>query len=212
MHHADLVWVTPNAEQLIGDIARVSNPANQGSSPDALIRYLIANKHWSPFEMVSLCVEVSTTRTIGRQWLRHGLRPQEFSQRYAKTDLLGDFVYSPARLQDDKNRQNSVIVNDAELSVWWLEQQKAVAAISSSVYKQALAKGIAKELARNILPEGMTPTKMYFQGNLRDFLFATETRRANGTQREAITIADDIYVILNKEFPVTSNAFFNREK
>lgn len=207
-HTASLVWVTPNAEQLIGDIARVSNPAGQGGDPASLIGYLIRHKHWSPFEMVNMCVEVNTTRTMGRQYLRQSPRPQEFSQRYAEPSDLGAMIYSRARVQDEKNRQASHPATDLELIQWWDDVQAEVEAFISARYREARQRNIAKEQARNILPEGMTPTKMYFQGNLRDWLFTVQTRGGNGTQPEALEIAHKIRAIIYQEFPVTAAAFF----
>jgi thymidylate synthase (FAD) len=175
-------------QECIAYCARVSNPANQasGESSDKLVRYLIANKHWSPFEMVSICLEVETTRDIARQLLRHrSFSFQEFSQRYAVVNCENDdYECREARLQDLKNRQNSVETNDAELSQVWEMLQKGVWKSSVNAYKWALQNGIAKEQARCVLPEGMTPSRLYVNGTLRSWIHYIELRSGNGTQKE----------------------------
>lgn len=211
MHDAKLIWVTPDAEELLCYIARVSNPENQSKEPGSLIKYLIKNKHWSPFEMVSMCVEINTTRTIGRQWLRHNPRPQEFSQRYEEPGKLGNFVFTEARLQDEKNRQASNQTDDQELIDWWNDVQTEISELVSLRYKEAMKRKLAKELARNILPEGMTPTKMYFNGNLRDWLFAIDLRAGHGTQLEATDVAKSLHQISKEVFPLTHSVFFNQD-
>lgn len=204
----NLVWVTPNAEQLIGDMARVSNPANQGKSPDALIGYMIREGHWSPFEMVNMCVEVTAPRTITRQIMRHNMRVQEFSQRYADPNALGDFVLTEARLQDPKNRQASIQCVDNKVTEQWKASQDLVAETARKAYKDAISAGVSKELARNLLPEGMTLSRCYFNGNLRDWLFFTKLRLGNGTQPETVAIAKGVHALLKDNFPVTTQAFF----
>lgn len=167
MSKVKLIWATPNAEELIAYMARVSNPSNQDNPETApkLLKYLIRNKHWSPFEMVNVCMEVETTRDIARQILRHrSFSFQEFSQRYAEAQ---DYDISEARLQDASNRQNSIESEDRELQDWWRSQQTSVLTAAKDAYQAALKNGIAKEVARKILPEGMTISRMYVNGTLR---------------------------------------------
>ena len=212
MHDAKLIWVTPDAEQLLGDIARVSNPANQGADPANLIGYMIREGHWSPFEMVNMCVEINTTRTIGRQLMRHSPKIQEFSQRYADPSALGNMVFTRVRVQDQKNRQASHDTDDLDLDRWWLDAQTEVEEFLTGKYSEALERGVAKELARNILPEGMTPSRLYFQANLRDWLFMVKLRLGHGTQREATAVAKSLYEILCREFPITTKVFYEKDK
>lgn len=212
MHDAKLVWATPDLEKHILEIARVSNPERQKDGPVGLIDYLIREGHWSPFEMVSLCMEVNTTRDDGRHLLRHSLRPQEFSQRYADPSLLGSMVLTEARLQDPDNRQNSIPTDDYELQNWWRMVQSSIARLSQDIYQGAIEKGIAKELARKILPEGMTPTRLYLSGNLRDWLFMTEIRSGSGTQLETIQIAESMKRIIHEVAPYTAKAFYGRHE
>ena len=199
-----------SAEDFIGYAARVSNPANQMNTmtADRLIKYLIREKHWSPFEMVSMTVEIETTRDIGRQILRHAsFRFQEFSQRYADVGALGDmFIFREARLQDDKNRQNSLPVEDEELQAWWLQAQEISAGVAKELYTEALRRGIAKEQARALLPEGLTKTRMYMSGTLRSFIHYCDLRCGNGTQLEHKEVADGVFKILETEFPNIAEA------
>ena len=177
-------------QDLVAYCARVSNPANQSNTEtnEKLIKYLIKNNHWSPLEMVSICLEIETTRDIARQILRHrSFSFQEFSQRYAVADL--GFECKEARLQDKKNRQNSVETDNAELSTQWEEQQKGVSEAAEKAYKWALEKGIAKEQARSVLPEGMTVSRMYMNGTLRSWVHYIQLRSGNGTQKEHQQIA-----------------------
>jgi thymidylate synthase (FAD) len=177
-------------QDLVAYCARVSNPANQSNTGtnEKLIKYLIKNNHWSPLEMVSICLEIETTRDIARQILRHrSFSFQEFSQRYAVADL--GFECKEARLQDKKNRQNSVETDDAELSTQWEEQQKGVSTAAEKAYKWALENGIAKEQARSVLPEGMTVSRMYMNGTLRSWVHYIQLRSANGTQKEHQQVA-----------------------
>lgn len=186
------IWATPNGDALIGRLARVSNPANQ-DNPDTskLIGYLLRNQHWSPFEMVSMCVEINTTRDIGRQVLRHrSFSFQELSQRYQDVGVLGDEpVLRECRLQDTKNRQNSLPSVLPELDETWEQWQRDVWHISSARYKAALANGIAKEQARALLPEGLTPTRMYMAGTLRSWLHYIDLRSDEATQKEHREVA-----------------------
>ena len=175
------------AQDLIAFCARVSNPSNQlnTETSDKLIRYLIKHKHWSPLEMVSACLEIETTRDIARQILRHrSFSFQEFSQRYADPTKDLDFVYREARMQDTKNRQNSIEIDDEELDTWWHEQQEQVINLVRSIYKRAIQKGIAKEQARAILPEGNTVSRLYMNGTVRSWVHFIQLRSGNGTQKE----------------------------
>jgi thymidylate synthase (FAD) len=177
-------------QDLVAYCARVSNPANQSNTEtnEKLIKYLIKNNHWSPLEMVSICLEIETTRDIARQILRHrSFSFQEFSQRYAVADL--GFECKEARLQDKKNRQNSVETDNPELSMQWEEQQKGVSEAAEKAYKWALENGIAKEQARSVLPEGMTVSRMYMNGTLRSWVHYIQLRSGNGTQKEHQQIA-----------------------
>jgi len=201
MSQVSLVWVTPQAEELVARMARVSNPANQNNPASApkLLKYLIDNKHWSPFEMVNMCVEIQTTRDIARQILRHrSFSFQEFSQRYA---VAQGFEISEARLQDQKNRQNSLETEDRQLAYWWEGAQRRVLQEAQFMYESALAKGIAKEQARKLLPEGMTQSSMYMNGTLRSWLHYVEIRCDKATQKEHREVAEQIRGIMVEQFP-----------
>jgi thymidylate synthase (FAD) len=179
----------------------VSNPANQNNTETApkLLRYLIREQHWSPFEMVHMTMEIKTTRDIARQILRHrSFSFQEFSQRYA---VATEFETREARLQDEKNRQNSVETDDRDLNEWWQMQQKKVQGQADLAYQDALAKGIAKEQARALLPEGLTQSTLYMSGTLRSWIHYCELRRGNGTQKEHALIADKCWEIIGVHFP-----------
>ena len=187
-----------NLLEQVAFAARVSNPANQNNSEtsEKLVRYLIKNQHWSPLEMVSICLEIDTTRDIARQILRHrSFSFQEFSQRYADASQLG-FELKEARLQDTKNRQNSIVTDNLALQAWWEERQKRVLEESKNAYEWALINGIAKEQARAVLPEGMTGSRLYMNGTLRSWVHYIQLRSANGTQKEhqdvALACADAI--------------------
>ena len=189
------------AADLIAYTARVSNPANQNNTTTApkLLRYLIREQHWSPFEMVHMTMEIKTTRDIARQILRHrSFSFQEFSQRYA---VATEFETREARLQDEKNRQNSVETDDRDLNEWWQMQQKKVQGQADLAYQDALAKGIAKEQARALLPEGLTQSTLYMSGTLRSWVHYCELRRGNGTQKEHALIADKCWEIIGVHFP-----------
>ncbi len=190
-------------QDLVAYCARVSNPANQNNTQtnEKLIRYLIKNQHWSPLEMVSVCLEIETTRDIARQILRHrSFSFQEFSQRYAVADL--GFECKEARLQDKKNRQNSIKTDDVELQNVWEQKQKEVAENAQTAYKWALDNGIAKEQARAVLPEGMTISRMYMNGTLRSWVHYISLRSGNGTQREHREIAIACACAIEKIFPM----------
>lgn len=189
------------AGDLIAYTARVSNPANQNNTKTAprLLKYLIKENHWSPFEMVHMTLEIKTTRDIARQILRHrSFSFQEFSQRYAEAT---GFEAREARLQDEKNRQNSIEVEDSELNEWWQMQQKKVQGQADLAYRDALSKGIAKEQARALLPEGLTQSTLYMAGSLRSWIHYCDLRRGNGTQKEHIEIADKCWDIIGIHFP-----------
>ena len=196
-----LVWVTPKAEEQIAYMARVSNPTNQDNKETAprLLRYLIRNKHWSPFEMVNVCMEIECTRDIARQILRHrSFSFQEFSQRYAEAL---DMECSEARLQDEKNRQNSLPTQDRELQRWWDEMQRSLIAQARGVYGAALNNGIAKEVARKVLPEGLTMSRMYMNGTLRSWMHYVDIRCGEETQKEHREVAEKCKAILTAQFP-----------
>ncbi len=195
-----------DTQDFIAFCARVSNPGNQNNKETSkkLIKYLIKHKHWSPFEMASATLEVETTRDIARQLLRHrSFSFQEFSQRYADPNSLGDiFVLREARLQDQKNRQNSIKTADAQLKVWWDAKQKFIIDQVKEIYSEALEKGIAKEQARCILPEGNTTSRLYVNGTIRSWIHYIELRSAHGTQLEHIELAKACAVAITKIFPM----------
>jgi thymidylate synthase (FAD) len=194
-----------NAQELIAYCARVSNPANQlnTETSDKLIRYLVKHQHWSPLEMVSACIEITTTRDIARQILRHrSFSFQEFSQRYADPTKELDFVLREARLQDTKNRQNSIETDDAGLQHRWEQQQQFVIDCAKSAYEWAVVNGIAKEQARAVLPEGNTVSRLYVSGTLRSWIHYCELRSANGTQKEHMDIAKEVAIVISKIFPM----------
>ena len=194
--------------QMVAYCARVSNPNNQNSegTSEKLVKYLIKHQHWSPLEMVSVCMEIETTRDIARQVLRHrSFSFQEFSQRYAKPEEMGEgwpFVVRDARLQDTKNRQNSIVSDDELLQQNWIQQQKKVIATAQGAYKWAIDNGIAKEQARCVLPEGNTISRMYMNGTLRSWLHYIDLRRSNGTQQEHQEIAKACAEAIYQIFPL----------
>lgn len=177
-------------EELVAYCARVSNPANQANHETAprLLNYLVRNHHWSPFEMAHAVIEIQTTRDIARQILRHrSFSFQEFSQRYAA--VVEDAVIREARMQDTTNRQNSLAIEDDDLSKWWEYQQNEVAKKTSEVYASALKMGVSKEVARAVLPEGLTPSRLYMSGSVRSWIHYIQLRAGNGTQKEHREIA-----------------------
>ena len=193
-----------NLLEQIAFVARVSNPANQNNSETAekLVRYLIKHKHWSPLEMVNVCLEINTTRDIARQILRHrSFSFQEFSQRYADASQLG-FEMREARMQDLKNRQNSIETNNLALQSWWENYQKEVIRVCSDAYQFALDKGIAKEQARAVLPEGITMSRMYMNGTLRSWVHYIQLRSDNGTQKEHRDVAIACAEAIEPIFPM----------
>lgn len=199
-----------NAQELVAYCARVSNPGNQTNTDtsEKLIRYLIKHRHWSPMEMVSACLEIETTRDIARQILRHrSFSFQEFSQRYAVADL--GFEFKETRLQDTKNRQNSLVVDDPELDAWWQAQQGFVSTHIDMIYNKAIELGIAKEQARAILPEGITTSRLYMQGTLRSWLHYIELRSGPETQKEHRLVAQACATALESIFPLVSEFVAN---
>ena len=199
-----------NVQDLIAFCARVSNPSNQMNTEtsEKLIKYLIKHAHWSPLEMVSACLEINTTRDIAHQIVRlRSFAFQEFSQRYADPAEFGDqFVTREARLQDPKNRQNSVDIDDeSDLHYAWAEKQKEVIEKSKEVYEWAIANGIAKEQARVVLPEGCTKTRLYMNGSLRSWIHYIELRGANGTQKEHMEIARACGDVIAEIFPLAKD-------
>ena len=199
-------------QDIIAYTARVSNPSNQGSTEtsERLLRYLIREKHWSPFEMVSACLEITTTRDIARQLLRHrSFSFQEFSQRYADPTKDLDFHMREARLQDTKNRQNSIELADmmdsdqrVELELNWLQKQAGVINEAKKAYEWAIESGIAKEQARSVLPEGITDSRLYVNGTIRSWVHYIDLRSGNGTQKEHIEIAQQCALALKPIFPM----------
>ena len=196
-----------NAQELVAFCARVSNPSNQTNTDtsEKLIRYLIKHRHWSPLEMVSACLEIETTRDIARQILRHrSFSFQEFSQRYADPTKDLDFTVRDARLQDTKNRQNSIESNDEDLEAWWTARQIAVVNLVKETYGEAIARGIAKEQARSVLPEGNTVSRLYMQGTLRSWLHYIELRSGPETQKEHREVALACAGALETIFPMVT--------
>ena len=196
-------------QDFVAYCARVSNPTNQMSSATAekLIKYLIKHKHWSPLEMVSATMEIETTRDIARQFLRHrSFSFQEFSQRYANPADMGEtFVLSEARLQDHKNRQNSIETEDDNLQNEWWNKQMAVIETSKMAYNWAIDNGIAKEQARKVLPEGLTLSRLYANGTLRSWIHYIELRSGNGTQKEHMELARECGKAISKIFPLAED-------
>lgn len=195
-------------QDLVAYCARVSNPSNQFNSETSakLLQYLAKHKHWSPFEMVSACLEIETTRDIARQILRHrSFSFQEFSQRYADPTQDLSFELRDARLQDQKNRQNSIETEDQKLQEEWIRKQKAVINTARDAYKWAVDNGIAKEQARAVLPEGNTVSRMYMNGTIRSWIHYIELRAANGTQKEHIEIARECAKVIAKIFPLVED-------
>ena len=201
-----------DAQELIAYCARVSNPSNQlnTDTSEKLIRYLVKHQHWSPLEMVSACVEIETTRDIARQILRHrSFSFQEFSQRYADPTKDLDFVVREARLQDTKNRQNSIETADIELQAWWDAKQKFIIETVKQTYAEAIERGIAKEQARAILPEGNTVSRLYMNGTLRSWVHFITLRSANGTQKEHQLIALACAKAIAAIFPMSQSLVSN---
>ncbi|AGE49698.1 thymidylate synthase [Paramecium bursaria Chlorella virus Can18-4] len=199
-----LIPSVKTAEDLISYAARVSNPAQQLNASNRLIGYCIKNKHWSIFEQASMTIEIKTTRAISAQILRHRTFTfQEFSQRYA--EVTEKPMPQEARLQDTKNRQNSIITDDEDLKKWWSAEQNAMYDANVKLYEEAIARGIAKESARMVLPMS-SPTTLYMTGTVRSWIHYIDLRSSNGTQKEHMDIANACKDIFNFHFPVTADA------
>ena len=199
------LYVGNDLQELIAYTARVSNPSNQDNTEtsEKLLRYLIREKHWSPFEMASACLEVTTTRDIARQLLRHrSFSFQEFSQRYADPTKDLKFQLKDARLQDTKNRQNSLDVEDAELQLEWMQQQAEVVNTAKKSYNWAIENNIAKEQARAVLPEGIMESRLYVNGTIRSWIHYIGLRSGHGTQKEHIELARSCAESLEPVFPM----------
>ena len=207
-HTVSYTEPTKDIMQLVAFCARVSNPSNQMNTEtaDKLIEYLIKWKHWSPFEMVNVCLEIETTRDIARQILRHrSFTFQEFSQRYADPVKELEFVTREVRLQDTKNRQNSIPSNDVGVDILWLWEQQKVIDVAKSAYTWAIENGIAKEVARAVLPEGLTMSRMYVNGTLRSWLHYIDTRTDKSTQKEHREIAVACAKAIGEIVPMINN-------
>ena len=203
--HSQAPEYNESALDLVAYCARVSNPDNQNNkeTSEKLVKYLMKHKHWSPLEMVSVCLEIETTRDIGRQLLRHrSFSFQEFSQRYADPTKDLEFEIREARLQDPKNRQNSIVSDDPKLQAQWEDKQRDVIEASLDAYNFAVSNGIAKEQARAVLPEGNTLSRLYVNGTLRSWIHYIELRGANGTQLEHMEIAHAVADVISKIFPL----------
>ena len=209
--NVELVWATPNSEQMIVKMARVSAPSNQDNMDTAsrLLKYLIKHKHWSPFEMANMCVEIETTRAISPQILRHrSFSFQEFSQRYADTNQLGSAVIPHLRRQDNKNRQNSIDDLSAEEIASYYRRISELYENAEHLYREMVSNGVAKECARSILPLS-TQTRLYMNGTLRSWIHYLQLRCEEGTQFEHRQIADAIKRIFCKQFPIIGEAAFS---
>lgn len=202
-------WGLFSPDEFIAYVARVSNPSNQMNTETSqkLLKYLIKNKHWSPFEMVHVTMEIETTRDIARQILRHrSFSFQEFSQRYADPTKDLGFVTRKARLQDTKNRQNSIETDDDHLKSEWVNRQKKLISKVEEDYKWAIDNGIAKEQARAVLPEGLTLSRMYMAGSLRSWIHYCDLRMGNGTQKEHREVAEAAWKLILDKFPSLEGA------
>jgi thymidylate synthase (FAD) len=209
-----LLWATPDADKQVAFMARVSNPNNQTNEAiSGLLNFCMREGHVSPFEMASVCLEINTTRDIGRQILRHrSFSFQEFSQRYASTDVLPLAELRECRIQDKVNRQNSLPNKELFLGSWWAHAQAQVETLTSDLYHTALARGIAKEQARALLPEGLTTSRIYMNGTLRSWIHYLKSRLDPSTQKEHRLIAQEALAVIREVAPVTMEAFFPKEK
>ena len=209
MHNAELIWITPDAEALVGKIARVSNPDNENNPKvEKLLKYLIKHRHWSPFEMVSMCVEIHTTRAISPQILRHrSFSFQEFSQRYAIPPDTFATVVPELRRQDKKNRQNSIDDLPQETKEYYKERMDNHFREAGNLYESLLHSDVAKECARSVLPLN-TVTRLYMTGTIRSWLHYCDLRCANGTQEEHKQIADSIKTIITEQLPTIAHAMW----
>ena len=208
-----LMWATPEADKQIAFMARVSNPDNQNNEEfKRLLNYLMKHNHVSPFEMASMCVQIDTTRDISRQILRHrSFSFQEFSGRYEDMTKLGDMAERECRLQDVDNRQSSIETNDERLLKGFYASQNDVWNIAAQAYDAALRNGIAKEQARALLPEGLTPTRLYMTGTIRSWLHYIQVRAGVETQKEHRIVAQGALEVLRQIAPITAQAFFGDE-
>ncbi len=209
-----LVWATPDIDANLAYIARVSNPANQANeSIQGLLRYMMREGHVSPFDMANFTVEINTTRDIGRQFLRHwSIKPQEFSQRYQSVETLGAVELREFRLQDPKNRQASISVpEDHELALEWAERQRAVLECVNEHYEWCLSVGGAKEVARVVLPEGLTNSRLYFNGTIRSWVHYLQSRLHISTQKEHRLIAAEVLEVFRTVAPIVAETFFPAE-
>ena len=213
INQVKMIWATPDIDNTLAKIARVSNPDNQDNpNIKGLLIYMMTHGHVSPFEMANVCLELNTTRDIGRQVLRHkSLNFQEFSGRYQDMTKLDNAPLRECRLQDTKNRQNSVVTEDADYTSWWEEAQRVVRFHAQGLYDEALSLGIAKEQARALLPEGLTMSRMYANGNLRSWIFYLKQRLDPTTQKEHRELAQQVLAELRLVAPVTMEAFFPLE-
>ena len=208
-----LQWATPEIDKQIMYMARVSNPTSQNSENTRLLHYCMEHGHVSPFEMANVCLEINTTRDIARQILRHrSFSFQEFSQRYADVNLLGEMVERECRMQDAQNRQNSLECDRDLLKEVFLADQVAVWQMAIDTYNNAIANGVAKEQARALLPEGLTPSRLYMNGNLRSWIFYLKQRLDPTTQKEHRVIAEQCLSVLRIVAPITMAAFFGEEQ
>lgn len=208
-----LVWATPEADSIMGYCARVSNPDNQENpSVSGLLSYCMREGHVSVFEMASVCLEINTTRDIGRQIIRHrSFSFQEFSQRYASVDALPEVELRECRLQDMKNRQNSIATDDEQITSAWEVRQNMVKRVVQVQYDWAIKNGIAKEQARVLLPEGLTASRLYMNGTMRSWLHYLKQRLDPSTQKEHRVIAQQALDVLRTVAPITMSAFFPEE-
>lgn len=204
-----LQWATPEIDKQVMFMARVSNPTNQNSENARLLHYCMEHGHVSPFEMANVCLEINTTRDIAHQILRHrSFSFQEFSQRYADVNLLGEMVERECRMQDTTNRQNSLQCDDRILRQEWIDDQNVIWRYAAGAYNDALKAGVAKEVARALLPEGLTPSRLYMNGNIRSWIFYLKQRLDPTTQKEHRIIAQDVLATLRTVAPITMAAFF----
>ena len=213
MSNVKLMWATPDADKMIAYMARVSNPDNQDNEEfQRLLKYLMKHNHYSPFEMASMCVQIDTTRDISRQILRHrSFSFQEFSQRYEDATKLGDMVERECRLQDTANRQNSLECKYEPYNDEFLLAQQEVWQKCLHEYTLAINAGIAKEQARALLPEGLTPTRMYMTGTIRSWIHYIQVRADSTTQKEHRILAEQVLQVLREAAPITAAAFFGEE-
>lgn len=212
-HTVSLIHITPNAEELIAYMARVSNPSNQSNTETSpkLIRYLIKHNHWSPFEMVNMCVEINTTRSIAAQILRHrSFSFQEFSQRYADVTSIGSPVVPQLRRQDTKNRQNSIDDLSTSQKELYYRRIHQLYAEAEDLYREMVSSGVAKECAREVLPMS-SPSRLYMNGTVRSWLHYVDLRTKNGTQKEHALIAEQVKELLTKHLPDVSEAMWNNQ-